>query len=174
MTSRTTTVVSLLGIQLDKGWRSSEDRWKAWRPSVGLFMQDDLDPTRFVLLAGAKHRALAETVAEDVRSVSPNTAVEIVPIEFEDPWDFAEVYGALAEFADERPFDPEHEDLLVHMTTGTHVAQICLFLLVETGHLPGRLIQTSPPKGGDRARSCLLYTSPSPRDQRGSRMPSSA
>ena len=26
----------------------------------------------------------------------------------------------------------------------------------------------------DRARSCLLYTSPSPRDQRGSRMPSSA
>ena len=27
---------------------------------------------------------------------------------------------------------------------------------------------------GERARSCLLYTSPSPRDQRGSRMPSSA
>ena len=27
---------------------------------------------------------------------------------------------------------------------------------------------------GDRTRDCLLYTSPSPRDQRGSRMPSSA
>ena len=26
----------------------------------------------------------------------------------------------------------------------------------------------------DRSQSCLLYTSPSPRDQRGSRMPSSA
>ena len=29
-------------------------------------------------------------------------------------------------------------------------------------------------KIADLARSCLLYTSPSPRDQRGSRMPSSA
>ena len=28
--------------------------------------------------------------------------------------------------------------------------------------------------GGDQGSSCLLYTSPSPRDQRGSRMPSSA
>ena len=153
MTSRPTTVVSLLGTHLDKGWRSSEDRWRAWRPNVGLFMQDDLDPTRLVLLASEKHRALAETVTEDIRSVSPNTAVELAGIEFENPWDFAEVYGALREFADSRPFDPEHEDLLVHMTTGTHVAQICLFLLVETGHLPGRLIQTSPPKGGDRAKS---------------------
>ena len=27
---------------------------------------------------------------------------------------------------------------------------------------------------GDRVKACLLYTSPSPRDQRGSRMPSSA
>ena len=30
------------------------------------------------------------------------------------------------------------------------------------------------PWGGLRRKSCLLYTSPSPRDQRGSRMPSSA
>ena len=29
-------------------------------------------------------------------------------------------------------------------------------------------------KWGDQFRLCLLYTSPSPRDQRGSRMPSSA
>ena len=28
--------------------------------------------------------------------------------------------------------------------------------------------------GGDEARACLLYTSPSPRDKRQSRMPSSA
>ena len=29
-------------------------------------------------------------------------------------------------------------------------------------------------KFGELAKACLLYTSPSPRDQRGSRMPSSA
>ena len=46
-----------------------------------------------------------------------------------------------------------------------------LFLL----HLLSKL--ESPQNGGGRAAiilSCLLYTSPSPRDQRGSRMPSSA
>ena len=96
---RTTTVVSLLGIQLDKGWRSQEDRWKSWRPNVALFMQDDLDPTRFLLLAGPKHRELAETVASDVRSVSPETEVALVPVEFKDPWDFAEVYGALRDLS---------------------------------------------------------------------------
>ena len=33
---------------------------------------------------------------------------------------------------------------------------------------------TEPGKALDRYNDCLLYTSPSPRDQRGSRMPSSA
>jgi transcriptional regulatory protein RtcR len=32
------------------------------------------------------------------------------------------------------------------VTTGTHVAQICTFLLTESRHFPGRLIQTAPPK----------------------------
>src|SRR5262249_46525526 len=30
--------------------------------------------------------------------------------------------------------------------TGTHVVQICLFLLTESRDIPGRLIQTSPPR----------------------------
>ncbi|MCW2414627.1 MULTISPECIES: RNA repair transcriptional activator RtcR family protein [unclassified Sphingobium] len=32
---------------------------------------------------------------------------------------------------------------LLHITTGAHVAQICLFLLTEARYLPGRLLQTS-------------------------------
>ena len=34
----------------------------------------------------------------------------------------------------------------MHITTGTHVAQICWFLLTESRHFPGQLIQTSPPR----------------------------
>ena len=67
-----------------------------------------------------------------------------------DPWDFEEVYGALADFARSYPFKPEREEYLVHITTGTHVAQICLFLLTESRHLPARLIQTSPPSERER------------------------
>lgn len=37
-------------------------------------------------------------------------------------------------------------DFLIHITTGTHVAQICLFLLTEAHYLPGRLLQTQPSK----------------------------
>ena len=58
-------------------------------------------------------------------------------IDFGDPWDFGLVYEQLHEFAQAYPFDPDREDYLVHVTTGTHVAQICLFLLTETRLLPG-------------------------------------
>jgi transcriptional regulatory protein RtcR len=68
-------------------------------------------------------------------------------IDFRDPWDFEEVFGKLLDFARAEPFDPEAEDYLVHITTGTHVAQICLFLLTEARYLPGRLLQTQPERG---------------------------
>ena len=38
----------------------------------------------------------------------------------------------------------------MHITTGTHVAQICLFLLAESRHLPARLLQTSAVIGSGR------------------------
>ena len=44
--------------------------------------------------------------------------------------------------------------------------------LLEAGNDAGG--PGGPLPRGDRCRACLLYTSPSPRDQRGSRMPSSA
>jgi transcriptional regulatory protein RtcR len=77
--------------------------------------------------------------------VSPETEVRRSVVEFRDAWDFEEVYGALADFARGYKFQPDREEYLVHITTGTHVAQICLFLLTESRHLPARLIQTSPP-----------------------------
>ncbi|MEL6430257.1 MAG: RNA repair transcriptional activator RtcR [Planctomycetota bacterium] len=146
--SRSVTVVSLLGTNLDSGLRrrKGRTRWEVWRPTVSLFMHDDLEPDRLVLLADPRYGKLSDEVTEDVRSVSPTTEIERVPLALDDPWDFAEVYGALRDFTEAHRFDPESEDVLVHMTTGTHVAQICLFLLVESGHLPGRLIQSSPPK----------------------------
>ena len=62
-----------------------------------------------------------------------------------DPWDFDEVFSQLHEFARQYPFRTDDEDYLIHITTGTHVQQICLFLLAESRHIPGRLLQASPP-----------------------------
>ena len=113
----------------------------------GLCMHEDLRVDRFLMLHGTAHSRLAEYVAEDIASVSPETRVELRALDFADPWDFEEVYGKLLDFARAEPFDPEAEDYLVHITTGTHVAQICLFLLTEAHYLPGRLLQTQPLRG---------------------------
>jgi len=136
--------IGLLGPTLDRGAKSQ--RWEFWRPTVALCQHADLLFDRLELLHEKKYGELARVVAEDVRSVSPETEVRTHLVAWSDAWDFQEVYGALHDFARDYPFDTDAEDYLVHITTGTHVAQICLFLLTESRHVPGRLIQTSPPR----------------------------
>ncbi len=138
-------VVNFLGTTLDRAARGAR-RWDAWRPSVALAMQEDFRVDRYHLIYSARFARLAEEVLADVAAVSPET--ERVPevIEFADAWDFEEVYGKLYDFA-RRLAPKEGEVYYVHITTGTHVEQICLFLLTESRHFPGKLLQTSPPKG---------------------------
>lgn len=136
--------LGLLGPKLDGG--HGPTRWEHWRPTVALFQHETLLIDRMELLYQERFRKLAETVAEDIRHVSPETEVNLRRIEFEDPWDFEPVYESLHAIATDYPFDPESEDYLLHITTGTHVAQICLFLLTETRHFPAQLIQTAPPR----------------------------
>src|ERR1700742_3004639 len=121
------TVISFLGSTLDAS-KFGPSRWGKWRPNVGLAMHEDLRIDRFILLHGTAHRRLAEYVMHDIASVSPETSVDLRVLDFRDPWAFEEVYGKLLDFARAEPFDPEIEDYLIHITTGTHVAQICLFL----------------------------------------------
>ena len=140
-----TVAIGLLGVSLDSGGKASS-RWEKWRPSVCLCQQEDLLVGRFELLHPPDAANLAHTVARDIKSVSPETEVVLRPLAMPHAWDFEEVYGILHEFARTYPFDVESEDYLIHITTGTHVAQICLFLLTESRHFPGRLVQTSPGK----------------------------
>jgi transcriptional regulatory protein RtcR len=140
-------VIGLVGTTLDIG--KHPDRWQNWRPTVALCRQPDHIVNRFELLHGPRDVVLSNTLLQDIKTVSPETTVQLHQIEFGDPWDFERVYEALLEFARAYPFNPEAEEYLIHITTGTHVAQICLFLLCESRHLPGKLIQCSP----DRDRS---------------------
>jgi transcriptional regulatory protein RtcR len=147
MTNKESVVIGLVGTRLDMG--KSPDRWQNWRPSVALCRQPDLIVKRFELLHGSRDKSLAEIVSRDVSTASPETAMRLHEIDFDDPWDFEQVYETLFSFARGYPFDTDSEDYLIHITTGTHVAQICLFLLTEARWLPGRLLQCSP----DRDRS---------------------
>ena len=135
-------VIGLLGTTLDVG--RHPDRWQNWRPTVSICRQPDLVVSRLELLHGKLETGLAEMVRRDISSVSPETTVHLHPLLTGDPWDFEQVYETLFSFARSYSFDTEAENYLIHITTGTHVAQICLFLLTESRHLPGKLLQTSP------------------------------
>ena len=144
MVKATQTVgIGLLGTTLDAG--RSAKRWQRWRPTVALHQHEDLLFDAFELLYDAPFEELAESIREDIQSVSPETQVTLHQIQLQNPWDFEEVYSALYDFTIEFDFD-DQADYLIHITTGTHVAQICEFLLTESRHFPARLVQTSPPR----------------------------
>jgi transcriptional regulatory protein RtcR len=151
-------VIGFAGIQLDAG--RGQGRWEKWRPTVSLAMHEDWCPDRIELLVDCRrHKELAETVSADLRTLAPELEVVVHDLYLEDPWDFEGVYAALFDFASRYAFDPEQEEYLVHISTGTHVAQICWFLLTEARYLPGCLLQTSPPpkqqQGGVGERSII-------------------
>lgn len=137
-------VIGFLGTQLDSG--KGAGRWEKWRPTVSLVQHEDVVIERLELLYTPPHRELAHQVRSDMATASPETTVNLVPLPIADPWDFGEVYAQLYDWTQAYRFDTEREEYWTHITTGTHVAQICLFLLVESRRIPGVLVQTSPPK----------------------------
>ena len=152
---RPTVVVGILGLRLDAG--QTEERWTRWRPTVSLCQHEDLVVDRLELVHLPSERDLAAVVAGDIGTVSPETVVTCHEIGVADPWDFEEVFASLHGFARSLEFRTDDEDYLIHITTGTHVQQICLFLLAESRHLPGRILQCSPPRRG-RAGAGLWRT----------------
>ena len=143
MDKRPLVVFSLLGPKLDYGSKHAK-RWEKWRPTVSLCQHDDLLVGRLELIYQPEFEELADQVTRDIGTCSPETSVRLTSMPMSDPWDFEEVYGALLDLARGYPFDTERERYAFHITTGTHVAQISLFLLVEARYLPGVIIQTSP------------------------------
>ncbi|GMQ51237.1 RNA repair transcriptional activator RtcR [Neisseria elongata] len=149
MNSRKNVAISFLGTVLDSGF--GQGRWQKWRPNVAMNQRQDFHLDRMELFYSEKYRELADHVKADILQISPHTAVNLVPMELENPWDFSEVYTKLHDWAAGYTFDTEEETYLTHITTGTHVAQICLFLLVESRQIPGVLLQTAPPKNQRRS-----------------------
>jgi transcriptional regulatory protein RtcR len=128
-------VIGVLGTVLDKRGKRA-NRFKKWRPTVGLCQQADFPVDRLELLHQPRDESMAQKLIDDIAQLSPHTEVRPHTVEINDPWDFEEVYAAFLDFANRYRFDTENEEYLVHITTGTHVAQICWFLLTEARYLP--------------------------------------
>ncbi len=142
-----TVAISVLGTTKDAHGGPSSSRWDTWRPNIGLVQQDDLVIDELHLVFEREYAKLAERIRVDIRSVSPGTEVVLDVVDFKNPWDFEEVYGKFYDYAKSPCFHNENAQYLIHISTGTHVEQICLFLLAESRHLPGKLVQTQPKEG---------------------------
>lgn len=137
-----TIVIGFVGTTYDQG--KQPERWQRWRPSISLLMHEDLVVDELVLLHDHRSKGLVDFLRTDAAQVSPHTTVTGEKITIRDMWDFSDVYGALYDFVKHYPFDTEKNNYLLHITTGTHVAQICWYLLIESNYLPAKLIQSAP------------------------------
>src|ERR1041384_7095157 len=158
--ARKTVVIGLLGTTLDAG--HTQARWDRWRPSIAICQQQELQIDRFELIvsrpASRRVQQLVQQVTDDIAKVAPETEVRPHTIAIADPWDFSEVYTAFDRFAEEYAWRTASEDYYPPITTGTHVMQICLFLLCETRAMPGVLLQSSPgPRDGAGPRHPIGY-----------------
>jgi transcriptional regulatory protein RtcR len=144
--------ISMLGVKKDTGARSS------WRPTVALCGDLRLAIGRLELLHQRRYTKLARSVVDEIKQISPRIEVRLRQISLGDPWDFQQVYSSLYSFAKEYLFDVEKEEYLLHITTGTLVAQICMFMLTDSHHFPGRLVQSLPPSAspGSSAESFTI------------------
>lgn len=115
-----------------------------WRPTVSMVSTPDFPVHRIELVVQVDAKALGDEVIAAIQSISPQTTIRIHPHQYRDLWDFEEMYGYFHDLVEEYPFDLDAEDYFVHMSTGTHVMRICLFLLAESRLLPGRMLQTFP------------------------------
>lgn len=140
-------VLGFLGSTKDSGFTDS--RWGRWRPTLSVFGHKDFSVDRFdLLLTGDGHEKLCNQIVSDIALKSDNTEVNIYTLDIKNPWNFQDVYSALHEFSKSYDFKDDC-DYYVHLTTGTHVAQICLFLLTEARYIPARLLQTAMVKSTD-------------------------
>ena len=100
-------VIGFLGTRLDV--RGKKGPFARWRSNIGECQQKGFFIDRLELVLDPNYTWLAEHVVADIDIVSPGTEVKLHFIEQEDPWDFAEIYTKLRDFANSYPFDLDHE-----------------------------------------------------------------
>lgn len=145
-----TVIYSILGTTLDavsKRRGKYEKRWERWRPTVSIAQrQDVIDVDELVILCTRKDEILAKEVRSDFLELKPDCQVRLEYLDFTDPWDLGATYIELLDFIKTEKLS-RNLNAYFHITTGSHIQQIVIFLLSEARVFPGQLLQTAPPKG---------------------------
>ncbi len=138
-------IISILGQRLDNvGF--GKKRWFRWRPTFSLLQHHEFQVDEIILLHQEEEKDLLNLTMRDIEQTCLNIDIKTHQLNYQDPWDFEQVYSELHDFAHQYTFDTERNNYYFHITTGSHVAQICIYLLNEANYFPGKLIQSSPSK----------------------------
>jgi transcriptional regulatory protein RtcR len=121
-----------------------------WRPTLSIFSHPEFPVHYFHLIFPLNSEEfamprLAWEVLDEIRSISPDTILQSHVMDMNNPWDLREVYQWLWDMCENLRFTPEKENYYFHITVGTHVQQICVFLLTELRRFPGKVLQTYGP-----------------------------
>lgn len=142
-----TRIISFLGSSLDAG--SKDSRKQRWRPNVGLGDASGHKVDELLLIHEPKHKNIAEQVRVDAlemaRVAGNDFQVILKEVDFA-PFDLLSTYLMMEDLRKEITFAPEDTHLL-SISTGTHIMQICCFLMVESKRWPGYLVQCSRGEG---------------------------
>jgi len=138
------------------GIKQDVDPKLSFRPTLALCAAPSVGEglprlARFELLCGEREAVKARSFAEEVMRQA-GTPVRVHQLPFRDPWNFGRVYEAAYEFVRAYPFDHQREDYLAHISVGSEVKKISLFLLVLKGFLRARLLHSIPPVGDETPR----------------------
>jgi transcriptional regulatory protein RtcR len=136
-------VFGFLGFDRDTG-RAGVERW---RSSISIFEHPEFPVDIFHVIRPSVSpefdaAKLVNEVLYDIAWLSPDTVLKSHIIDFRTPWDFKEVYGKLFYFYENFKFNTERDDYFFHISVGTHVQQICVYLLTESRRFPGKILQT--------------------------------
>lgn len=137
-------IFSFLGNVLDQRGKGSK-RWSRWRPNIDICTHTELPVNRLELLYQTSDLRLLTEIMQDLQTIAPKIQINPRAVNIKNPWDFEEVYTYLLDLAKNYSFNQEQENYYLHITTGTHVMQICWFLLAESRFYPAKLLQSSPP-----------------------------
>ncbi len=147
--SSTRPVTLVAPVDLEQDACAPQERSTKWRPTAALV--EHFRPARVDLLYPPGAHALAAQVAEDVRALVPAALITLDALPPEEA-DFATTIAAFGRWAARRGYDAEAEDVLVNGEPLSDAQRLCLFFLIESGELPGRLVAAPRPETGEPAQ----------------------
>ena len=92
-------VFSVLGSKKDYAGGRGKKRWYRWRPNMSILMHHEFPVHELILIHHEEEQELADFVVADMSELAPQTNITTYCVDYENAWDFGQVYSQLRDIA---------------------------------------------------------------------------